>query len=98
FIPGDLDRVQTGRSDLPSFLGQKSQPVQASRVPKKGPSFFERLTGGRRKDAEDEAQAALQQPRREPTAAQRPAARPAAEQVRQQESLSPSTESRLVQP
>ncbi len=98
FIPGDLDRVQTGKSDLPSFLGQKNQPVQASRVPKKGPSFFERLTGGRRKDAEEEAHAAPQQPRREPTVAQRPAARPAAEQVRQQESLSPSTESRLVQP
>lgn len=98
FIPGDLDRVQTGKSDLPSFLGQRNQPVQASRVPKKGPSFFERLTGGRRKEAEEEVQAAPQQPRREPTVAQRPAARPAAEQVRQQESLSPSTESRLVQP
>ncbi|MFN4354827.1 cell division protein FtsZ [Parvibaculum sp.] len=98
FIPGDLDRVQTGKSDLPSFLGQKNQPVQASRVPKKGPSFFERLTGGRRKEAEEEVHAAPQHPRREPTVAQRPAARPAAEQVRQQESLSSSTESRLVQP
>ena len=98
FIPGDLDRVQTARSDLPSFLGQKNQPVQASRVPKKGPSFFERLTGGRRKDAEEEVQAAPQPQRREPMVAQRPAARPAAEQGRQQESLSPSTESRLVQP
>ena len=99
FIPGDLDRVQTGKSDLPSFLGQKSQPVQVSRAPKKGPSFFERLTGGgRRRDAEEEAAATPPQPRREPTVAQRPAARPAAEQPRQQESLSPSTESRLVQP
>ena len=98
FIPGDLDRVQTGRSDLPSFLGQKNQPVQASRVPKKGPSFFERLTGGRRKDAEEDVQAAPQPPRREPSVGQRPVARPAAEPVRQQESLSPSTESRLVQP
>ncbi|MBX3505732.1 MAG: cell division protein FtsZ [Parvibaculum sp.] len=97
FIPGDLDRVQTGQSDLPSFLGQKTQSVQASRAPKKGPSFFERLTGGRRKDAEEEMQAAPQAPRREPVAA-RPAARPAPEPARQPESLSPSTESRLVQP
>lgn len=98
FIPGDLDRVQTGNSDLPSFLGQKAQPVQASRAPKKGPSFFERLTGGRRKEAEEEMQAAPQPVRREPVAAQRPAVRPAVEQARQPESLSPSTESRLVQP
>ncbi len=98
FIPGDLDRVQTAKSDLPGFLSQKGQPVQTSRVPKKGPGFFERLTGGRRKEAEEEVQAAPQPARREPTVAQRPAARPAAEQVRQQESLSPSTESRLVQP
>ncbi|MBX3447847.1 MAG: cell division protein FtsZ [Parvibaculaceae bacterium] len=98
FIPGDLDRVQTGQSDLPSFLGQKAQSVQASRAPKKGPSFFERLTGGRRKDADEDMQPAPQAARREPVAAQRPAARPAPEPVRQPESLSPSTESRLVQP
>ena len=99
YIPGDLDRVQKG--DLPSFLGQKSQPVQQSRAPKKGPSFFERLTGGRRKEQEEEAAPA---PRREPTVAPRqaraePARQAPAETVRpQQESLSPSTESRLVQP
>jgi cell division protein FtsZ len=96
FIPGDLDRVQTGKNEgLPSFLGQKTQPVQSSRAPKKGPGFFERLTGGRRKEAE-EVEAAPQQ-RREPTVAQR-AARPAAMEQRAPESLSPSTESRLVQP
>jgi len=98
YIPGDLDRVQTGKSDLPSFLGQKAQPVQQSRAPKKGPTFFERLTGGRRKEAEEEQPAP--QPRREPTVAHRPRPeRPAhAEQTRAPESLSPSTESRLVQP
>lgn len=99
YIPGDLDRVQKG--DLPSFLGQKGQPVQQSRAPKKGPTFFERLTGGRRKEAEEEAAPA---PRREPSMAQRqarpePARQVPAETARpQQESLSPSTESRLVQP
>src|SRR5690606_26234633 len=96
FIPGDLDRVQTGKNEgLPSFLGQKAQPVQTSRAPKKGPGFFERLTGGRRKETE-EVEAAPQQ-RREPTVAQR-AARPAPVEQRAPESLSPSTESRLVQP
>ena len=98
YIPGDLDRVQTGKSDLPSFLGQKAQPVQQSRAPKKGPTFFERLTGGRRK--EEEQQSAPQQPRREPTVAHRPRPeRPVqAEQARAPESLSSATESRLVQP
>lgn len=96
FIPGDLDRVQTGKNEgLPSFLGHKAQPVQTSRAPKKGPGFFERLTGGRRKETE-EVEAAPQQ-RREPTVAQR-AARPAPVEQRAPESLSPSTESRLVQP
>ncbi|MDZ4380000.1 MAG: cell division protein FtsZ [Parvibaculum sp.] len=99
YIPGDLDRVQKG--DLPSFLGQRGQAVQHSRAPKKGPTFFERLTGGRRKETEAEAAPA---PRREPGAAQRqarhePARQASAETARpQQESLSPSTESRLVQP
>ncbi|MBO6633271.1 cell division protein FtsZ [Parvibaculum sp.] len=98
YIPGDLDRVQTGKSDLPSFLGQKAQPVQQSRAPKKGPTFFERLTGGRRKEAEEEQPAP--QSRREPTVAHRPRPERSAqsEQARAPESLSPSTESRLVQP
>ncbi|MAM94207.1 cell division protein FtsZ [Parvibaculum sp.] len=92
YIPGDLDRVQKG--DLPSFLGQKSQPVSPSRAPKKGPTFFERLTGGRRKETEEEAAA----PRREPVAAQRQARPEPVARPQPQESLSPSTESRLVQP
>ncbi|MBX3496764.1 MAG: cell division protein FtsZ [Parvibaculum sp.] len=97
FIPGDLDRAQTGRSDLPAFLGQKPAPVQQSRAPKKGPGFFERLTGARRKP---EAPEAPVQQRREPALAQRkPEPRPApVENARPQESLSPATESRLVQP
>ena len=48
FIPGDLDRVQTSK-DVPAFAGNLPMPVQQSRVPKKGPSLFERLTGGGRR-------------------------------------------------
>ena len=97
YIPGDLDRAQTGRNDLPAFLGQKPAPVQQSRAPKKGPGFFERLTGARRKP---EAPEAPVQQRREPALAQRKQEpRPApVENARPQESLSPATESRLVQP
>ncbi len=96
YIPGDLDRAQTGKADIPGFLGQKPAPVQQSRAPKKGPGFFERLTGGRRKVETSEAPAPQ---RREPVAAQRkqePVRQAPAE--RPQESLSPATESRLVQP
>ena len=99
FIPGDLERAQTGKAAIPGFLGQKAAPVQQSRAPRKGPGFFERLTGGRRKTEEAAAPAAPQ--RREPVAAQRKPepARPApAENARPQEGLSPATESRLVQP
>ena len=97
FIPGDLDRAQTAKSDLPGFLGQKPQPVQQSRAPKKGPGFFERLTGGLRKPEAPEA--AAPQQRREPMVAQRKQEqRPAPAEARPQESLSPATESRLVQP
>ncbi|MEQ8269177.1 MAG: cell division protein FtsZ [Parvibaculum sp.] len=100
FIPGDLDRVQTAKGDLPAFLGQRGQPVQQSRAPKKGPTFFERLTGNRRKENEEAAPAPQ---RREPMVAHRgqkaePARPSQTEAVRPQESLSPSTESRLVQP
>ena len=71
--------------------------MQQSRAPKKGPGFFERLTGARRKP---EAPEAPVQQRREPALAQRKQEpRPApVENARPQESLSPATESRLVQP
>ncbi|PKQ09135.1 MAG: cell division protein FtsZ [Alphaproteobacteria bacterium HGW-Alphaproteobacteria-12] len=99
FIPGDLDRVQTAKGDLPAFLGQKSAPVQQSRAPKKGPTFFERLGVGRRKE-----EAPVQPPRRhEPAVTQRYAKAETArtsqpDPAHAPESLSPSTESRLVQP
>lgn len=99
FIPGDLDRVQTAKGDLPAFLGQKSAPVQQSRAPKKGPTFFERLGVGRRKEeAPDQPQR-----RHEPAVTQRHTKAEAArtshpDQTHAPESLSPSTESRLVQP
>lgn len=103
FIPGDLDPVKT-RGDLPGFLNGKPQPVSASRAPKKGPSFFERLTGSRKRDEEAAAEATPQ--RREPVAKREAAPRaepapreqaPAAE-ARPQQGLSPTSESRLVQP
>ncbi|MDP2149774.1 MAG: cell division protein FtsZ [Parvibaculum sp.] len=96
-IPGDLDRVQ--KADIPGFLGQKAATVQQSRAPKKGPTFFERLTGNRRKENEEPAPAPQPQ-RREPTVATR-VAKPEPRiqsEARTPESLSSSTESRLVQP
>ena len=95
FIPSDLDRVQTREQ---GFVSERpTMPVQQSRAPKKGPSFFERLTGaGRRREEEQQPVA----PRREPVA--REQLRPQTqEQVKPQQaapSLAPSAESRLVQP
>ncbi|WP_293553092.1 cell division protein FtsZ [Parvibaculum sp.] len=97
FIPGDLDRVQTAK-DTPAFLGNRPVPVAQSRLPKRGPTFFERLTGGRRR-AEEET-AAAPAPRREPVVAREPV-RPQAEAPKaptNAPSLAPSAESRLVQP
>lgn len=99
FIPGDLDRVQNAKAETPGFLSGRAAPVSQSRAPKRGPTFFERLTGGRRRDEEENVAPAPQQ-RREPMAA-RPEQRPQAEQNRpatNAPSLSPSTEGRLVQP
>jgi cell division protein FtsZ len=96
FIPGDLERVQTAK-DTPAFLGNRPVPVSQSRMPKRGPTFFERLTGGRRRSEEEEAAPA---PRREPVVSREPA-RPQAEPQKpaaSAPSLTPSTESRLVQP
>jgi cell division protein FtsZ len=97
FIPGDLERVQTAK-DTPSFPGNRPVPVAQSRMPKRGPTFFERLTGGRRR-TEEESVAAPAAPRREPVATREPA-RPqeASKPVTNAPSLTPSTESRLVQP
>lgn len=98
FIPGDLDKVQTGR-EAPGFMAGRAAPVAPSRAPKRGPTFFERLTGGRRK-SDEEAEAPVQQRRepvvsreapRQPVETQRPTATNAP-------SLTPSTEGRLVQP
>ena len=105
YIPGDMDRVQSAKSqDIPSFLGQKAQPLRESRAPKKGPGFFERLTGGRRR--EDEAQETRREeaPRREPSLKREAAARrPEPEQrqparTQQGETLQGQDESKLVQP
>ncbi|MBI1261206.1 MAG: cell division protein FtsZ [Rhizobiales bacterium] len=103
FIPGDLDPVKT-RGDLPGFLNGKPQPVSSGRAPKKGPSFFERLTGGRKREEEAAAESTPQ--RREPVVKREVAPRaetapreqaPTAE-TRPQQGLSPASESRLVQP
>ncbi len=95
FIPSDLDRVQTREQGFAS--DRPTMPVQQSRAPKKGPSFFERLTGAGRRREEEQQPAA---PRREPVA--REQLRPQTqEQVKPQQaapSLAPSAESRLVQP
>ena len=99
FIPGDLDRVQNAKAETPGFLSGRAAPVSQSRAPKRGPTFFERLTGSRRRD-EDENEMPVQQQRREPVAA-RAEQRPQAEQTRpatNAPSLTPSTEGRLVQP
>jgi len=103
FIPGDLDRVQT-KAGLPGFLNNKAQPVAGRGAPKKGPTFFERLTGGRKKDEED-AVTNTMPARREPVTARDVAARsepasrePVPETAKPQQGLSPSSESRLVQP
>ncbi|MGK2742354.1 cell division protein FtsZ [Tepidicaulis sp. LMO-SS28] len=66
YIPESLDRVESApqKSDMPSFLSQRPQPVQQSRPVKRAPSFFERLAGGRKKSEEAEA------PRREPVLGQ----------------------------
>lgn len=101
YIPGDLDRVQSAKGDVPAFMGNRQMPVARPHAPKKGPSLFERLTGGRRR-AEEPA-APQQAVRREPVPAREPQrpqqaetapARPAA----QAPSLTPAAESRLVQP
>ena len=99
FIPGDLDRVQNAKAETPGFLSGRAAPVSQSRAPKRGPTFFERLTGSRRRD-EDQNEMPAQQQRREPMAA-RAEQRPQAEQARpatNAPSLTPSTEGRLVQP
>tara|TARA_R110002074_G_scaffold99263_2_gene214453 strand:+ start:1651 stop:3303 length:1653 start_codon:yes stop_codon:yes gene_type:complete len=98
FIPGDLDRVQNAKAETPGFLSGRAAPVSQSRAPKRGPTFFERLTGSRRRD-EEENQMPVQQQRREPVA--RAEQRPQAEHPRpatNAPSLTPSTEGRLVQP
>ena len=103
YIPGDMDRVQSAKSaDIPSFLGQKAQPLRESRAPKKGPGFFERLTGGRRKDEEAHEQRREEAPRREPSMKREAARRPEPEQRQparmQGDSLQGQDESKLVQP
>jgi cell division protein FtsZ len=95
FIPGDLDRVQTGKGDTQGFLGARSAPAPQSRMPKRGPTFFERLTGGRRKAEEPAAQPTQ---RREPVAQREPQRQQPQETVKPAASLTPSTEGRLVQP
>ena len=93
YIPGDLDKVQGGSG----FHAGRAPQVAQSRAPKRGPSFFERLTGGRRRSEEEDVAAPAPQ-RREPVAAQqRPQAEPQQRPAAQQ-SLTPSTEGRLVQP
>ena len=95
YIPGDLERVKNARSEAPGFLSGRSAPVAPSRAPKRGPTFFERLTGGRRR-SEEETEAPA--PRREPVVAREPQ-RPQAEAPRPNApSLSPSAEGGLVQP
>ncbi len=95
YIPGDLDRVQTARAEQQGYVAAKPVPVQQSRVPKKGPSLFERLTGGGRRREEEPAA-----PRREPVAREQVRSQPQ-EQAKPQQpapSLTPSAEGRLVQP
>jgi cell division protein FtsZ len=98
FIPGALEKVQTARGDAPGFLAGRPAPVASSRAPKRGPTFFERLTGGRRRAEEQEEAPA---PRREPVVAREPQRvpvepqRPAAAAA---PSLTSSEEGRLVQP
>lgn len=75
-----------------SFAEQRQQPVAAPRAPKKGPSFFERLTGGGRRQAEEAAPAAPA--RREPVMGREPVR---AEPAKPQPSLK-QAESTLVQP
>ncbi|HMM14864.1 MAG TPA: cell division protein FtsZ [Parvibaculum sp.] len=100
FIPGDLDRVQTGNAEVPAFIGNRAAQMPQSRAPRKGPSFFERLTGGGRRRNEEQPQP----PRREPVAARemsRPQPPQQPEQPRPQsqaQSLTQSAEGRLVQP
>jgi len=97
FIPSDLDRVQAPREQ--GFVSDRpTMPVQQSRAPKKGPSFFERLTGAGRRREEEQQPAA---PRREPAVAREQLRPQTQEQVKPQQaapSLAPSAESRLVQP
>ncbi|NIJ41007.1 cell division protein FtsZ [Parvibaculum indicum] len=104
YIPGDMDRVQSAKSsqDIPSFLGQKAQPLRESRAPKKGPGFFERLTGGRRKDEDVQETRREEAPRREPSMKREAARRPEPEQRQparsQGDTLQGQDESKLVQP
>ncbi|MEN6542277.1 cell division protein FtsZ [Parvibaculum sp.] len=98
FIPSDLDRVQAPKEQ--GFVGDRAtMPVQHGRAPKKGPSFFERLTGaGRRREEEPQQPVA---PRREPAVARDQLRTQTQEQVKPQQAaptLAPSAESRLVQP
>ena len=96
YIPSDLERVQGTRSEMPGFLSGRATQVAPSRTPKRGPTFFERLTGGRRRSEEEPAAPA---PRREPVVAREPQRPQQPEAPRQNApSLSPSAEGGLVQP
>ncbi|HUD51925.1 cell division protein FtsZ [Parvibaculum sp.] len=96
YIPGDLDRVQTVRAEQ-GYVAAKPVPVQQSRAPKKGPTFFERLTGANRRRPEEP----VAPQRREPVAAReqnRPHPQETAKPQQPAPSLAPSAEGRLVQP
>ena len=99
YIPSDLERVQNARPEAPGFLSGRTAPVASSRAPKRGPTFFERLTGGRRR-AEEEVEAPAQ--RREPVVAREPQRKQPPQQPetprQSAPSLSPSAEGGLVQP
>jgi cell division protein FtsZ len=98
FIPGALEKVQTNKPETPGFLSGRPAPVASSRMPKRGPTFFERLTGGLRR-AEEQEEAAP--PRREPVVAREPQRAPVAEpqpRPAAAPSLTSSEEGRLVQP
>jgi len=96
YIPSDLERVHNARPETPGFLAGRATSVAPSRAPKRGPTFFERLTGGRRR-SEEEVEAPA--PRREPVVAREPQRAPQPEAPRQNTpSLSPSAEGGLVQP
>jgi cell division protein FtsZ len=98
YIPAGLDKVQTGKGEGQGFIAGRAAPVASSRAPKRGPTFFERLTGGRRR-AEEEAEAPAQ--RREPVVSREAPRQPAEPQrpaAPNAPSLTQSAEGRLVQP